>query len=228
MNIPRERRPERLKTKSSPKSVRYQTFVQCGGSGWIRKRALGFGRPALGHEYVMTGEAPIIVVPYDLSWPDQFEQERNELLKTIQEWIVGGIEHVGSTAIPGLAAKPVIDIAAGVESLEASRPAIAILTDAGYCYSPYRPDVEHWFCKPSPAFRTHHLHLVPFRSTLWDDRLAFRDYLRAHPSVAREYEQLKYELAAQYRLDREAYTDAKAPFIARVLQMVRLKPDTTY
>jgi GrpB-like predicted nucleotidyltransferase (UPF0157 family) len=167
----------------------------------------------------MTGDAPIILLPYDPSWPDQFEQERNDLLQRIQEWLVGPIEHVGSTAIPGLAAKPVIDIMAGVESLEASRPAIAVLTDAGYCYSPYRPDVEHWFCKPSPAFRTHHLHLVPYGSAGWNDRLAFRDYLRAHPSVAAEYEQLKYELAAQYRLDREAYTNAKGPFVVRALHL---------
>jgi GrpB-like predicted nucleotidyltransferase (UPF0157 family) len=176
---------------------------------------LGFG------PVTMTDEAPIVVVPYDSAWPYQFDQERRDLERVLDNWLVEPIEHVGSTAVPGLAAKPVIDIMAGVESLETSRSAIAVLSDIGYCYSPYRPDVEHYFCKPSPAFRTHHLHLVPYGSAGWNDRLAFRDYLRCHPSVAREYEQLKYELAEQYRLDREAYTEAKGPFVARVLQVVR-------
>ena len=78
----------------------------------------------------------------------------------LQPWLAGPIEHIGSTAVPGLAAKPVVDIMAGVESLDASRPAIAALERAGYCYAPYRADTEHWFCKPSPQFRTHHLHLM--------------------------------------------------------------------
>ena len=82
------------------------------------------------------------------------------LRDVLQPWLAGPVEHIGSTAVPGLAAKPVVDIMAGVESLDASRPAIAALERAGYCYAPYRADTEHWFCKPSPQFRTHHLHLM--------------------------------------------------------------------
>lgn len=66
-------------------------------------------------------------------------------------WLVGPVEHIGSTAVPGLAAKPVIDIMAGVQARETSRPAIAAATELGYGYWPYQADVEHWFCKPSPA-----------------------------------------------------------------------------
>jgi GrpB-like predicted nucleotidyltransferase (UPF0157 family) len=163
-------------------------------------------------------EAPVHIVPYDVSWPSRFEEEQTLLQEAIGHWLTGPIEHIGSTAIPGLAAKPVIDIMAAVESLDASRPAISRLERRGYCYFPYRSDVEHWFCKPSPAFRTHHLHLVPFESRLWFEQLAFRDYLRARPEVALEYSELKCRLAEQHRFDREAYTDAKGPFVQRILR----------
>ena len=120
--------------------------------------------------------------------------------------------------MPGLIAKPVIDIMAGVESLEASRGAIKAVGKIGYCYFPYKPDAMHWFCKPSPSHRTHHLHLIPFESRLWFERLAFRDYLKTHSDVADEYAELKSRLAKQYHFDREAYSDAKSPFIKRVLK----------
>ena len=162
-------------------------------------------------------EAPVIVEGYDPSWPARFLEERARLAQALQEWVAGPIEHIGSTAIPGLAAKPVIDIMVAVETLDASRPAIGALEALDYVYFPYRPDVEHWFCKPSPAVRTHHLHLVPFGSRVWIETLAFRDYLREHPGVAAEYASLKRSLAERHRFDREAYTDAKGPFVARVL-----------
>ncbi len=87
----------------------------------------------------------------------------------------------------------------------------------GYCYFAYKADEMHWFCKPSPAARTHHLHLVPWRSPLWQERIAFRDCLRSSASLAQRYQNLKLELAAQFPHDHEAYTDAKGPFIASVL-----------
>jgi GrpB-like predicted nucleotidyltransferase (UPF0157 family) len=161
-------------------------------------------------------DAPVELVPYDSSWPARFEHEAKELRRTLAPWLVGPIEHIGSTAIPGLAAKPVIDIMAGVETLEASRPAIAALAPLGYCYAPYRADAEHWFCKPSPAFRTHHLHLMPVESSRWREAIAFRDYLRVNPQIAAEYADLKQRLAQEHRFDREAYTEAKGPFITRI------------
>jgi GrpB-like predicted nucleotidyltransferase (UPF0157 family) len=166
----------------------------------------------------MSSNAPVHIVPYEPRWPSRFETERTLLVKAIGQWLAGSVEHIGSTAIPGLAAKPVIDIMAGVESLDASRPALVALGDYEYCYAPYRAEVMHWLCKPLPAFRTHHLLLVPFRSRLWIEQLAFRDYLRAHPDVALEYAALKWRLAEEHRFDRETYTDAKAPFVQRVLK----------
>ena len=169
-------------------------------------------------------DAPVEIVAFDAAWPRRFEEEARLLRDVLGPWLSGSIEHIGSTAVPGLAAKPIIDIMAAVESLDASRPAIAALVDAGYCYAPYRPDAEHWFCKPSPEFRTHHLHLVPGGSRQWLGAIAFRDYLRAHPETARQYESLKRQLAARYRDDREAYTAAKHSFIERVTSLALGEP----
>ena len=162
-------------------------------------------------------DAPIQIEPYDPAWAASFDTERNLLAEVLKPWLVGPIEHVGSTAVPGLVAKPIIDIMASVESLEASLPAIDRLAEVGYCYAPYRRDIMHWLCKPSPEFRTHHLHLVPFPSALWSDRVAFRDRLRADDALSTEYAILKRNLAEMYRNDRESYTEAKRPFIERVL-----------
>jgi len=162
-------------------------------------------------------EAPVQIVAYDASWPARFEAERIVLSEILRPWLTGPIEHVGSTAVPGMPAKPVIDIMAGVDSLEASRDALPPLRHLGYHWAPYRAEMMHWFCKPSFSLRTHHLHLVPFRSPLWDERLRFRDCLRSTAAVAEEYAALKYHLAEIHRFDREAYTEAKGAFIARVL-----------
>ena len=164
------------------------------------------------------GDAPVEIFQYDPQWPSKFEAERGLLQAVLAPWLAGPIEHVGSTAIPGMPAKPVIDIMAAVGSLEASRPAISKLVEAGYVHFPYRPDTMHWFCKPSAAFRTHHLHLVPTGSRRWDECLAFRDAIRGNHTLAAEYAALKNRLAEKFRFDREAYTDGKAPFIERVLQ----------
>ena len=170
----------------------------------------------------MTAEAPVEIVPYDPAWPARFVDEMAILRVALAAWLAGPIEHIGSTAIAGLAAKPVIDIMVGVLTLEASRPAIAAAERIGYCYAPYRPDSEHWFCKPSFAHRTHHLHLVPVDTPLWRGSLAFRDHLRANPHLGRQYERLKRRLAIEHHFDREAYTEAKRPFIERVTRLALL------
>lgn len=132
-------------------------------------------------------------------------------------WATGGIHHVGSTAVPGLDAKPIIDILVGVDSLEASRVCFDPLAKLDYLYAPYRADEMHWFCKPHPGRRTHHLHLVPTDSSRFSDELAFRDRLRSSRAIAEEYAALKRELAERFADDREAYTEGKADFIRRVL-----------
>ena len=130
---------------------------------------------------------------------------------------MGDIHHVGSTAVPGLDAKPIIDILVGVESLESSRACFEPLAPLDYVYAPYLAEQMHWLCKPSPSARTHHLHLVPVGSRRYEEELAFRDLLRSDADAARQYAALKRTLAARYERDREAYTEAKGEFVRRTL-----------
>lgn len=169
-------------------------------------------------------DAAIELVEYQSRWPSMFEAERRSIEAALAPWLCASIEHIGSTAVPGLPAKPIIDIMAPVRSLEDSMPAIQAVVSLGYLHHPYKGEVMHWFCKPSPAVRTHHLHLVPYTSALWQERISFRQALRGSAVLARQYAQLKYALAAAFAHDREAYTAAKEPFIRAVLGLGNL-PD---
>jgi len=119
--------------------------------------------------------------------------------------------------VPGLEAKPIIDILVGVTDLETSRACFGPLAELDYLYAPYLPEEMHWFCKPDPAHRTHHLHLVPAASKRYRDELTFCDLLREDPDLADRYAARKRELAAAHPTDREAYTDGKGNFIASAL-----------
>jgi len=158
-------------------------------------------------------DEPICIVPYDPDWPVRYEQECLLLKATIGPWATAGIHHVGSTAVPGLDAKPIIDILVGVEDLETSRACFDPLAKLDYRYAPYRTEEMHWFCKPHPSRRTHHLHLVPEHSVRFSDELAFRDHLRSNPASVKEYAELKHRLSARFEHDREAYTEGKGDFI---------------
>lgn len=156
--------------------------------------------------------APVEIVDYDPAWPAVFEAERERLAPLLNGT---EIHHFGSTAVPGLAAKPVIDMITLVTDLDA--PITTLVQGAGYQFPPaFNATLVHrrFLCFPSAAHRTHHLHLVDDREEL-DRRLRFRDRLRADPVLAMEYEALKCALAERYRNDREAYTNAKAAFIKR-------------
>jgi GrpB-like predicted nucleotidyltransferase (UPF0157 family) len=159
----------------------------------------------------------IRISPYDPGWPDAFARERAALEEAIGPWAVGGIHHVGSTAVPGLAAKPIVDILVGVEDLDSSRGCFDRLAALEYLYAPYRSEEMHWFCKPHPDRRTHHLHLAPVAGRRYADELAFRDRLRAAPETAERYAKVKRELAERFPEHREAYTEAKTDFIRGVL-----------
>lgn len=120
----------------------------------------------------MPVDEPIRLTPPDPEWPARFELERVALGAAIGEWVDGGIHHVGSTAVPGLEAKPTIDVMVGVRDLETARACFQPLAGLGYLYAPYLPAEMHWFCKPDPSRRTHHLHLVPASSSRYRDELA--------------------------------------------------------
>jgi len=163
----------------------------------------------------------IRVLPYDPSWPQRFEAERVVLTDAIGQWATGGVHHVGSTAVRHLVAKPIVDVLVGVDSLDAARACFDPLARLGYLYAPYRSEEMHWFCKPHPTRRTHHLHLIPTGSTRFRDELAFRDLLRSDPDIREDYAALKLRLAERFAGDREAYTDAKADFICSALARSR-------
>lgn len=168
-------------------------------------------------------DEPVAIVPYDAEWPLRFEAERTLLERVLAPWLEGGIHHVGSTAIPGIAAKPIIDIVAGVRNLGPAREAFEPLRAASYTYSPHRPGIAHHFEKRSPRFPEYGLHLTEVGSDLWRERLAFRDALRADSKLAAEYEALKLRLAQEHKDDLWRYTRGKRDFVARVLSSVGLQ-----
>jgi GrpB-like predicted nucleotidyltransferase (UPF0157 family) len=148
------------------------------------------------------------------------------LERVLAPWLEGGIHHVGSTAIPGIAAKPIIDMMAGVRDLEEARAAFDPLGEQSYLYDPHRPGIAHHFAKHSRHLPeiTHGLHLTEPGSDLWRERLAFRDTLRGDPDLAAEYEALKLRLAEAFRDDGSRTSLAKGAFVTRVLASVGLQP----
>lgn len=169
------------------------------------------------------------VVPYSSEWPKLFEAERLVLEGVLVPWLSGGIHHVGSTAIPGLAAKPIIDMIAGVRNLEEALAAREPLADLDYAYGEHRPEA-HWFRKPGVRAwweATHALHLTEPGSEIWRERFAFRDALRGDRELAAEYQRWKFAHAALPG-EPSPYTATKTPFVMGVLAQVgiQLKPDS--
>jgi GrpB-like predicted nucleotidyltransferase (UPF0157 family) len=170
----------------------------------------------------------ILIVPYNSEWPRMFESEKEHLLSCLPNGPVKRIEHFGSTAVPGLSAKPIIDILVEVSSLEETKKKIVpILTAKGYEYF-WRPtwgdDVPPfyaWFIKrDTGGIRTHHIHMVERDFEHWD-RLLFRDYLIDNPDLAKEYEKLKLRFSHAFPDDRPAYTNAKTEFIVKMTDLAK-------
>ena len=159
------------------------------------------------------------LVPYDRTWPLEFAAEADRIERAC-EGLPLALEHIGSTAVPGLAAKPVIDILAGRPGNVSGERFVAAFRQLGYEHKgAYGVPGRNYFRRGSP--RTHHVHLVSRSSAFWREHLLFRDYLRTHPEVAREYETIKRELAALYLQDKERYTDAKGPFIKSIIRRAK-------
>lgn len=168
----------------------------------------------------------IEIVSYNQEWPNQAQAEINKVQAVLPHRGVIDIQHVGSTAIPGLSAKPILDIQVAAKSLDEMKIiAVPALQKMGYEYWANNPDPERlFFVKGMPPFgekRTHHIHIVEPTSRHWVDKIRFRDYLISHPEAAKEYEQLKIKLAQQHTLDREEYTNAKAEFVKRILELAK-------
>jgi GrpB-like predicted nucleotidyltransferase (UPF0157 family) len=162
------------------------------------------------------------IVDYDPRWPLLFDEEAKRLCAVLDPSLIVGLEHFGSTAIPGLPAKPILDILIAVRSLAAARATfVEALRKLDYVYWADNPKKDRmFFVKGMPPFgskRSHHVHVTEPHGEMWQ-RLAFRDYLRAHPGEAETYERLKRRLAAEHSTDREAYTDAKSAYVESVMR----------
>ena len=159
------------------------------------------------------------IVPYDSAWPRLYAEEVARLLPFLaREGATLAFEHTGSTSIPGMAAKPVLDILA-LRTTDAERePAIRALEAAGYVYRGEQgiPDRD-FFRRGDP--RQYHIHLAHTESDFSRSHRAFRDYLRAHSGAAAEYAALKRELAAKYPFNREAYIEGKTAFVERIVAL---------
>jgi len=166
------------------------------------------------------------IVGYDPSWPDLYAAEEKVLRGALPADAFIAIEHAGSTAIPGVAAKPIIDIFVAVPSIaDARRTLVEPIKAIGYVYWQDNPNPERmFFVKGMPPFgarRTHHIHLCEPSSEHWARPLLFRDYLRRHPDQARQYVELKRDLAERFRDDREGYTAAKDAFVLDIIAKAR-------
>jgi GrpB-like predicted nucleotidyltransferase (UPF0157 family) len=175
----------------------------------------------------------IYLAEYDSRWPSMFDEERARLQSAIGEW-AADIQHVGSTSIPGIAAKPIIDIAVHLHSLVDALKCITPLVEhlQYECLGEFGIPDRIYFRKltntPLPGQdhdgvgRTHQIHMYERGHEQYEKQIVFRDYLRFHPDAAREYEALKRELAVRHARDIEAYADAKSDFVQSILRSAAL------
>ena len=164
----------------------------------------------------------IEIVDYDPRWPNLFDEEAKRLRAILDPYPIVGLEHFGSTAVHALSAKPIIDILIAVRSLADARTSfVEALRNLDYVYWAENPRTDRmFFVKGMPPFgsrRSHHVHVTEPDGEMWR-RLAFRDYLRAHPEEARTYERLKRRLAVEHPADRDAYTDAKSDYVETIMR----------
>jgi GrpB-like predicted nucleotidyltransferase (UPF0157 family) len=157
--------------------------------------------------------------PYNPIWKKLFEEEQEQIQFAIGNYILD-IQHIGSTSIPGIIAKPILDTGIAVNNFEAATVCIKPLEKMGYIYNgesgiPRR----HWFAKGEPT--THHIHILEIDSQNWKNHLIFRDYLRQNPKIAKQYTDLKIRLLKQFNGERDAYQNGKKPFIEEVLKQAQ-------
>lgn len=165
----------------------------------------------------------IFIVEYDKNWPRLAIEEIKKIYNVVNDNNLVDVQHIGSTSIPGAMAKPIIDIYMGVHSINTAKEHyLNSIFSLGYDYWDENPNPDKLFfvkgLPPAADKRTHHIHVVKHNSVYWRDRIAFRDYLRAHPDEVQHYSALKVKLALKYPYDRETYTDQKNPYIVRILK----------
>lgn len=171
-------------------------------------------------------DEPVEIVPYDDGWPLAFEAEKTSILRSFGPDAVE-VHHIGSTAVPGLASKPIVDILVAADSIQDRAAFERALSPLGYINVPHADDARRLFFKKGRP-RTHHVHVVRRNSWTYWKHLIFRDSLRSDGALREEYERLKLRLAAEFRDDREAYSNAKGEFVERsVYHKARVRQKTS-
>jgi GrpB-like predicted nucleotidyltransferase (UPF0157 family) len=172
---------------------------------------------------------PVVIAEYNARWPTLYEEEKLRTLDVAGHRILE-VEHIGSTAVVGLGAKPIIDIMAGVSEFSDADELLPLLREIGYeDVTRQAGDSEWYYCLgkivngKEGRLQSFHLHLMKFRSETWERHIVFRDFLRDHPEVAKRYNELKRILAAEHGVDRESYTNAKTKFITSVVTQAQMK-----
>jgi GrpB-like predicted nucleotidyltransferase (UPF0157 family) len=181
----------------------------------------GHAQPSIG-ETVCVRKDPVRMYKYDPDWVTSFERERLRLTPILQPYLVQPLEHIGSTSVPGLVAKPIIDMLAVVEDISPVITEEDALGDIDWLLAPEPADhIERRlsFCTPSRELRTHHLHIVEEEFSAWRGWIVFRDYLRKNPDIAQEYGELKSQLSIEHGSDpnqRDQYRAGKADWVSIV------------
>lgn len=159
----------------------------------------------------------VTVYPYDPTWPMEYKKEEKILNELLEDFDVR-IEHVGSTSIPGLSAKPIIDIAVGAKTKEELFAVADRLGEAGYdMQDSYERKGEVLARKGAPECRTHYIHIQLLGSEYWNEFIYFKRYMLDHPESVKEYQKLKEELSVKYADERKKYTASKDEFISNIL-----------
>lgn len=155
---------------------------------------------------------PIIIVPYDPTWASLFTEIGARLRDALGR-VALRIDHIGSTSVPRMAAKPVTDIQVSVASFDPIEAIAGPMEGMGYVFRRGNPELSKRYFREAPGTRLTHIHVRLAGS--WSEQFAllFRDYLRSHEEEAHWYAEIKYQLAEQYRDDRDGYTDAKGPYL---------------
>lgn len=161
------------------------------------------------------------LVPHEKIWEENFEQEKIVLKNALGDLALD-IQHVGSTSIPTIMAKPILDVGVGVKDVAALRATIPLLQQAGYDVGDKIEEKgEVLGRRGGDEIRTHLIHVEVLGSTNWDNHIIFRDYLLAHPDVAKEYEQIKLKFQQEFANDRKGYVNAKIEFVQSVIQKAK-------
>ncbi len=157
------------------------------------------------------------LLPFNRNWAKSFEREKKYLVSKLKDLVID-IQHIGSTSIPGMTAKPIVDIAIGVKTMEGSKKYIKILENVGYKFINNFGNLNThlFFVKGEESNRTHYIHLIKHQGKIWEHYIFFRDHLSKNKSAAKKYVSLKQKLAAQFADNRKLYTAAKGSFIKSI------------